>query len=131
MIKYSKPYVTYKEYFRGGKSMKLLVAGSRSIEKFDLEKYVPNDTELIISGGANGIDRIAEEYADRKRISKLIIRPRYEIYGRGAPIKRNEQMVDVADAVLVVWDGESRGTKYTVEYAKRQNKKIILVNYGE
>lgn len=93
-----------------------------------MDKYIPNDTELIISGGANGIDRIAEEYADKKRISKLIIRPRYDIYGRGAPIKRNEIMVDAADVVLVIWDGSSRGTKYTVDYAKKQNKQIILVN---
>ena len=108
--------------------MKLLVAGSRSINKFELDRYVPNDTELIISGGANGVDRIAEEYADKKRISKLIIRPRYDIYGRGAPIKRNEIMVDIADVVLVIWDGISRGTKYTVDYAKKQNKKIIFIN---
>ena len=39
--------------------MKLLIAGSRSIEAFDLTEYVPSDVDLIITGGANGIDKIA------------------------------------------------------------------------
>lgn len=108
--------------------MKVLIVGSRSIKNFDLSEYIPQDTELIISGGANGIDALAEKYADAKKISKLIVRPRYSIYGKGAPIKRNEIMVDIADMVILVWDGISRGTKYTLEYAKKKNKKIVLVN---
>ncbi len=107
--------------------MKLLIAGSRSIGTFDPEKYVPSDTALIISGGAAGIDTAAEQYADAHRISKLILRPRYDLYGRAAPIKRNEEMVDAADAVLIIWDGISRGTKHTAEYARKQGKAVTVV----
>lgn len=56
-----------------------------------------------------------------------ILRPRYDLYGRAAPLKRNEQMVDMADEVLVIWDGHSRGTKYTLNYIKKQNKKTTLI----
>ena len=42
--------------------MKLLIVGSRSIKNFDLSEYIPKETELIISGGATGIDSIAENY---------------------------------------------------------------------
>ena len=107
--------------------MKLLIAGSRNIKSFDLSPYVTNDTDTIISGGADGIDSIAEQYADSHRISKHIIRPRYELYGRGAPLKRNKEMVDIADAVLIIWDGKSRGTEYTLKYAEKSNKPITLV----
>lgn len=107
--------------------MKLLIVGSRSVKEFDLSKYIPPQTELIISGGASGVDSIAEKYADEHKISKLILRPRYDMYGRCAPLKRNESMVDVADTVLVVWDGISRGTKYTIDYAKRKNKTIKVI----
>lgn len=107
--------------------MKLLIAGSRSIKDYDLSKHIPPETELIISGGANGIDAVAENYADKHKISKLILRPRYDLYGRSAPLKRNETMVDLADAVLVVWDGTSRGTKYTIEYAQKKNKEVKLI----
>ena len=107
--------------------MKLLIVGSRSITKFDLSPYISADVDTVISGGADGIDRLAEEYADVYRLSKYIIRPRYDRYGRAAPLKRNEQMVEMADAVLVVWDGDSKGTEYTVKYAKKVNKPITLI----
>ena len=107
--------------------MKWLIVGSRSITDFDLSPYIPRDVDTVISGGAGGIDRLAEQYADLHRLSKYIIRPRYDLYGRAAPIKRNEQMVDMADAVLIIWDGRSKGTQYTLKYTKKKNKPITLV----
>ncbi len=107
--------------------MKLLIAGSRSIQEFDLSPYILADVDTIISGGANGIDALAEQYADSHRLSKYIIRPRYSLYGRGAPLKRNELMVDAADAVLIVWDGASKGTLYTARYAQKVNKPLTLI----
>lgn len=108
-------------------AIKLLIAGSRSVGHFDLSSHVPPDTTLIISGGAKGIDALAEQYADEHRISKLILRPEYERFGRAAPIKRNEQMVDMCDRVLIVWDGTSRGTKHTADYAQKQGKPVTLL----
>jgi len=107
--------------------MRLLIAGSRGITEFNLDEYVPEETELIISGGASGIDTLAELYADRGKLSKLILRPKYNRYGRLAPLKRNEQMVELCDTALIIWDGYSRGTKYTLDYAKKVGKKVILI----
>ena len=107
--------------------MKVLIVGSRNIRDFDLSDYVPSDTELIISGGAVGMDAVAERYADQHKIPKLIIRPDYEKYGRSAPLKRNDVMVDHADLVIAVWDGVSRGTKYTIDRAEKKNKAVKLI----
>ena len=79
------------------------------------------------TGGANGVDLIAEKYADKHRISKLVLRPDYKRFGRGAPLKRNEVMVELSDSVLVIWDGKSKGTLYTIEYAKKNNKPIVVI----
>lgn len=73
--------------------MKLLIAGSRGITNFDISRHIPDGVDTIISGGAPGIDTIAENYADRHNLSKYILRPRYEIYGRFAPLKRNEEII--------------------------------------
>ena len=107
--------------------MKLLVAGSRSITEFDLEKHVPDGVTMIITGGADGIDTLAELYADKKRLSKLILRPQYNMYGRGAPLRRNEKMVELCDVALIVWDGSSKGTQHTIRYAEKSGKKVILI----
>lgn len=50
--------------------MKLLIAGSRGIENFDLSKYIEKDIDTILSGGAKGIDTLAEEYADKMDFQK-------------------------------------------------------------
>ncbi|MGN0150605.1 MAG: hypothetical protein ACI4C7_10225 [Clostridia bacterium] len=107
--------------------MKLLIAGSRSITDIDISEYIPADTSLIISGGANGVDSLAEKYADKKRISKLILRPRYDLYRRAAPLKRNDEMVELCDKVLIFWDGVSKGTKHTIDYANKIGKPIEII----
>ena len=107
--------------------MKLLIVGSRSITDFDLSPYVSADVDTIISGGAGGVDTLAEQYADTHRLSKYIIRPQYNRYHRAAPLKRNEQMVNMADEILIVWDGQSKGTQHTIKYAKKTNKKLTII----
>ncbi len=109
--------------------MKLLIAGSRSIENFDLSEYIPPETTLIISGGAKGIDTIAEEYATKHKISKLILYPNYRLFGKAAPLKRNEEMVAIADEVLIIWDGVSNGTNYTIKYAEKCDKPVRVVKH--
>ncbi len=107
--------------------MKLLIAGSRTIESFDLKSYIPEGVTSIISGGAKGIDKLAEKYADENNIPKIVVLPEYEKYGRAAPIKRDDLMVDMADSVLVIWDGVSKGSRHTIEYAKKKNKPLNVV----
>ena len=107
--------------------MKLLIVGSRSITNFDISPYIPAETELIISGGADGTDTLAEKYADKHRISKLMLPPQHKLYRRGAPLKRNDRMVELCDKALVFWDGVSRGTKHTIDYAQKLGKPVEVI----
>ncbi len=111
--------------------MKLMITGSRRIENFDLSPYIPGEVVLILCGGARGVDHLAEEYADRHKISKLILRPQYERYGRGAPLRRNREMVEIADHVLAIWDGISRGTKAAIDYAEKRGKPVTVIKLPE
>ena len=108
--------------------MKLMIAGSRSIKSFDISRYIPEGVDLIISGGASGVDTLAEEYADKNRISKLILRPKYNLYRKAAPLKRNVEMIEVSDFVLIFWDGKSTGTEHTIKMSKKMNKKLEVIN---
>ncbi len=107
--------------------MKLLIVGSRSITNFDISPYIPSETELIISGSADGTDTLAEKYADKHKTSKLILRPQYKLYRRVAPLKRNDRMVELCDKALVFWDGVSRGTKHTIDYAQKLGKPVEVI----
>lgn len=108
--------------------MKIAIAGSRNILKIDLAPHV-RDAEEIISGGAKGVDTVAAEYAKAHGIKLTEILPDYARYGRGAPIKRNYEIVDCADRVVVFWDGKSRGTYSVIKYAEKVGKpcEVVLI----
>ena len=105
--------------------MKVAVIGSRSLN-VDIEKYMPKSARLIITGGARGIDSLAERYADLHGIPKKVLVPDYSKYGRSAPHVRNRAVVEEADMVIAIWDGVSRGTKYTINYAMKRNKPVAV-----
>jgi hypothetical protein len=85
------------------------------------------DPDLIISGGATGVDTQAELYANSVEIPLLVLKPDYKNHGRSAPLVRNLQIVDRADAVIAFWNGTSRGTMFVINYAKKQGKRVMVI----
>ncbi len=104
--------------------MKVAVIGSRGLTVNDLEKYLPEDTTEIVSGGAKGIDACARDYAMSHDIKLTEFLPEYSRYGRGAPLKRNLQIIEYADVVIAFWDGKSRGTKYVIDNCKKHGVQV-------
>ncbi|MCH5192827.1 MAG: DUF2493 domain-containing protein [Oscillospiraceae bacterium] len=106
--------------------MKVAVIGSRGLTVDDLGKYLPEDTTEIVSGGAKGIDTCAREYALAHNIKLTEFLPDYEKYKKGAPLKRNLQIIEYADIVLAFWDGKSRGTKYVIDNCKKMGVELKI-----
>lgn len=103
--------------------MKIAIIGSRNLQ-ISIDSYISKDVTEIITGGARGIDTLAYKYAKKNNIPCKIYPPMYEFYGKAAPIVRNKQIVEHSDLVLAFWDGVSPGTKFTIDYAKKINKKV-------
>ena len=80
--------------------MRVAVIGSRNLEIEDIGKYIPPKTTEIVSGGARGIDTVAKNYAIKNNIKLVEFRPDYRRYGKGAPLKRNLQIIAYADIVI-------------------------------
>lgn len=111
--------------------MKLAIIGSRNLTNVSIDEEVDKlKPTTIVSGGAKGIDTLAEDYAIRHNLPLIVYKPEYDKYpGKKAPIMRNNQIVDEADYVLAFWDGESQGTIYTIRRAMKLGKgtKVIRV----
>lgn len=108
--------------------MKLAVVGSRSgisqttvSSQLDKLKDELNITE-IISGGAYGVDTMAETWAMRNDIALTVFPAKWELYGKSAGYKRNVLIVDACDKLVAFWDGKSKGTLHSINIAKKQNK---------
>lgn len=104
--------------------MKVAVVGSRSLCVTNLEKYLPEETTELISGGAAGVDTSAREYALAHDIPLTEFLPDYQRYGRVAPLKRNISIIENADLVLAFWDGTSRGTRFVIERCKQRGTTV-------
>lgn len=102
--------------------MKVAVIGSRNLTVRNLEKYLPESVTELVSGGARGIDSCAKAYALKNNIPIKEFLPDYDSFGKRAPLIRNIEIIEYADAVLAFWDGESRGTKFVIDKCKEKGK---------
>ncbi len=106
--------------------MKVAVVGSRTITNIPLETILPPGTDELVSGGAKGVDSCVHFFAQQKGIKLTEFFPDYPRYGRAAPLLRNRQIVDYADAVLAFWDGTSHGTRFVIDYCKKTNTPLRI-----
>ena len=106
--------------------MNLIIAGCRDFNDRDfiyegidafIETYGKPD--VIIEGGASGVDRIAGHYANDNNIPLMVFHADWTKYGKAAGPIRNEQMAKRGTHLLAFWDGKSRGTKNMIETAER------------
>ena len=122
------------------KKYKLGVVGSRSFKEKNAMEEVLNEIirengkpEKIVSGAAEGADKIAEYWAEDNNISTIIHEPeydKYEAYERKyKPQKeRNSVIVNDSDMLVAFWDMKSTGTKDTIKKAKKKCIRIYIYN---
>lgn len=110
--------------------MKVIIAGSRSgfvarnvFEAIEESKFVITE---IVSGTARGVDRDGEYYGKCNNIPIKRFPADWDQYGKAAGYIRNKQMAEYADALIAVWDGESRGTKNMIDTMQSLNKPVYI-----
>ena len=111
--------------------MKIIIAGSRtitdipktyeSIESFNL------DIKEVVCGMAPGVDTIGRCWAAIQNIPVKEFPADWNKHGKAAGPIRNKQMADYADEAIVIWDGESRGSKNMIETMKKLGKPVYEV----
>ena len=114
--------------------MKLAIVGSRSFFNFEvfketLEDYLDKNKifpTLIISGGAGGVDSLAELWAKDMNIPTQIFKADWNKLGKAAGMLRNTTIINTADKVVAFWDGTSRGTQDSIKKAKVSKKLLII-----
>lgn len=109
--------------------MKLAVVGSRTWKDWISVLALINNLkpELVITGGAAGADHMGMDAATRLKIPIETYYPNWEMFGRSAGAVRNEKIVERCDYLIAFWDGESKGTKISIDMANRAGKLLAIV----
>jgi hypothetical protein len=84
--------------------MKIAIIGSRNFNDYN---FAENEINRIISENNIKIDKIISGGA------------------RGA--LRNTKIINESDVVIAFWNGESRGTKDSIDKSKKNNKLLFIV----
>lgn len=114
--------------------MKTIVAGSRSITSLSIVSkaiggFIRNmglDITQVVSGGARGVDQLAEEWARRNDIPVAVFPASWKEYGKSAGPLRNIEMAEYADALIAIWDGRSRGTANMIQVAELNGLRVFV-----
>lgn len=116
--------------------MKVIVAGPRKITDFEVvEEAIQLSgycVTLLISGGAVGVDKLGEEWAKQRGVPIHPEHPDWKIghvFDPGAGKERNRRMARMADALVAVWDGRSRGTSNMIAEMKALGKPVYTHYY--
>lgn len=86
----------------------------------------------IVTGGAYGVDARAYDWGLSRGYDVKIIPP-LDPSKKATYLYRNVEIITHADFVLAFWNGESRGTKFVIDYCKARGKdyKVILPKEDE
>lgn len=116
--------------------MKLIIAGSRTITELRPTWFESTchqfgfgigSIEEVVSGRAHGVDSLGENFANDAEIPIKMFPADWDKHGKSAGHIRNKQMAEYADALLLVWDGESKGSASMKQQMIKLNKPIYEV----
>lgn len=109
--------------------MKVIIAGSRTITDLAIVKKAVKDSGFeiteVVCGQAKGVDTLGFQYAFDNNIPIKTFPADWETHGKAAGPIRNMQMAKYADALILVWDGKSRGS----DNMKRVGGSMLLKIY--
>lgn len=110
--------------------MRVAIVGSRAFASLDLVVDYVNTLPLdsvVVTGGARGVDSVAEYAAKQRGIKTEVYVPAWNVYGKSAGFRRNAEIVAACDRVVAFWDGVSRGTQHTIHLARTAGKPVKII----
>lgn len=114
--------------------MKTIIAGSREAPIEATLAALENcpwsqEITVVISGKARGPDTHGEIWAKKHGKNVLSMAPDWKTHGKAAGPIRNEEMAQAAEALVAVWDGESRGTADMIRKAIARGLRVYVHRY--
>lgn len=111
--------------------MNIAVVGYRKFMDYDKLSKELNEmitsSDVIISGGALGTDKLAVLYAYSRGIPFVEYKPDYKKYGRVAPLVRNSEIEAHSDMCIAFVSSSSKGTLDTIRKFRSKGKPVKII----
>jgi hypothetical protein len=111
------------------------VVGGRDFTDYNRLKKILDSVKgkilSLVSGGANGADKLVEKYAKDNKFKIKVFQADWDSLGKKAGPVRNKQIVDKSDVIIAFWNGISKGTESTIKIARKSEKILKIYNYGK
>ena len=116
---------------------RVIIAGSRSFNDYVLlreqclsilQEKMRTNRVVIVSGHARGADSLGERFANEFRLPFELHPAKWRLLGKAAGMVRNAEMAKCSDALIAFWDGESRGTRHMISFARKRGLEVSVIN---
>lgn len=106
--------------------MKLIIAGTRTIPESQAARLISKAAhhwelwpDVVLSGESGGVDSAAKKLCGcwERRVEYRGFPADWETHGKAAGPIRNGEMVKEGDALLLIWNGKSPGSKNILNQA--------------
>jgi ribonuclease HI len=114
---------------------RVIVAGSRTFNDaallaHKLDGILARCQEVVVvSGGARGADQLGEQYAQERGLGCIRMAADWELYGKSAGYRRNEQMLEIATHVVLFHVRDSPGTAHMRAIAETRGLPMRVIRY--
>lgn len=99
----------------------------RIINKYMSSNNIDMKDLTICSGGAKGIDTMAERYAKEYNLPTIVHLPEWDKYGRAAGPLRNTLIINDSDRLVAFLHSNSVGTKDSINKARKKGIDVFIV----
>ena len=111
--------------------MKLLIAGSRTFTDYQklCQVLAPDRHRIaqVLTGGARGADALGKRWAWSKQVPWKGFKADWERFGKSAGVRRNDQMAQAGDVLVVFGNTPSPGTAHLIQCVRQRGKPVVVI----
>lgn len=111
-------------------NVRTIIAGSRTCTSMKVlhQALIQCDWEpsVVLCGGAAGADALGQAWSARVGVPCEMYPADWKKHGRAAGPIRNLEMARKAEALIALWDGESRGTAHMIKTAQKLGLRVYV-----
>jgi hypothetical protein len=112
--------------------MKLIITGARTFTDYQMlcQVLAPDRHRItqVLTGGARGTEQLGYRWAWKHVVKHQRFRAEWERFGKPAGVRRNHQLAQAGDVLLVCGDGQAPGTAHLIQCMQALGKPVVVVS---